>query len=190
MYVGNIDLEDFLTCSSGNVLNCPSPDHVPRHSLEIFIRSIQGSFKSDHRPYARLDFTTFQAGLPLSSVCLVHYALPFLPRKYSRLQTTGSHFQPTSTPLLVPLHHIIALLTAGPDALNILSVQNISVKFTDALQRYAVALENDNELRRAVIADVGLKGWREEKILAHWEAALLHEEKLSRWVVLVKKDGH
>ncbi|KAJ7709482.1 hypothetical protein B0H17DRAFT_1324416 [Mycena rosella] len=133
---------------------------------------------------ASLEFTTPASPLAFLSAPFSICAAPFLPRRYAR---TG--VGRTATPLLASVHRILELLTAGPAALALESVSNVSRTYADGLNAAAEQLEEDRATRTAFIQRCGIAGWREQRLMMAWEAALFSAGYMTRWVVVVRKQA-
>jgi hypothetical protein len=85
------------------------------------------------------------------------------------------------------LHRILELLTTGTAALALENVSNVSRQYADGLSAAATHLEEASATRAAFIRQWGDAGWREERLMMGWEAALFSAGLLMRWVVVVRK---
>ncbi|OCB86718.1 hypothetical protein A7U60_g6177 [Sanghuangporus baumii] len=181
----------------GDIVIWSSLDAVPRAFTQTFIRSTQAKLKRKHE-YEKtsvFSFTTSEAGFSIFDDAFIFAALPFsrVFSKYLSSESDSKLKQPgrlpglrCSTPLFTRLPEILSLLTSGPNALHVLSLSNGSASYASALEAHASALEYDEAARRECIKDVGIQGWREERMYARWEAALLTAGLLARWVVLLE----
>ena len=172
-----------------DVIIWPSVDTVPRAFVEKFIRTTQARLKkrtTTKQHASILSFTTAGEGLYIYNDAFIIAALPF-SRMYSKDTTRPTQGRRrTSSPLFTRLADVLSLLTSGPHALRILSMSNASLSHANALDAHAMALEYDSGARCRCIRAVGVEGWREERLYARWEAALLRAGMLTRWVVLVE----
>ncbi|KAL5489929.1 hypothetical protein ACEPAI_4761 [Sanghuangporus weigelae] len=183
--------------NNDDIVIWPSLDAVPRAFTQTFIRSTQARLKRKHE-YEKtsvFSFTTSEAGFSIFDDAFVFAALPFsrVFSKYLSIESDGKVKQRErlpgvrcSTPLFTRLPEILSLLTSGRNALRVLSLSNGSASYASALEAHASALEYDEAARRKCIKDVGIQGWREERMYARWEAALLTAGLLTRWVVLLE----
>ncbi|KAJ7766879.1 hypothetical protein B0H16DRAFT_1412808 [Mycena metata] len=135
---------------------------------------------------ATLEFTAPAAHLTFLSTHFTLCAVPLLPRRHCITRTTPTRTR-TTTPLLGSLHRVLELLTAGPAALALESVLNVSRKYADGLNAAALHLEEDRAARTAFVHQWGVAGWREQRLMMAWEAALFSAEHLTRWIVVVRK---
>ena len=94
------------------------------------------------------------------------------------------------TPLLTSLDGILRLILSGPAPLAVESVQNVSEQYASYLDRYVHELANLPKVRDKFVTQWGLAGWREERLLVTWEAALFRAGLMVRWVVLVTRTEH
>lgn len=85
------------------------------------------------------------------------------------------------------LHHSLELLVSGPTPFAIISVHNISSSYAKYLDDIGALLERKGNARNASIAQAGIQGWREIRLLTAWEAALHKMGYLTRWQVFVQK---
>ncbi|KAH8116992.1 hypothetical protein DFH11DRAFT_1578550 [Phellopilus nigrolimitatus] len=168
----------------------PSLDTVPRALTEIFIRNTQKQLnKPGNNGVSVLSFTTTETSLSPLTKKFVLAVLPFSRglngnAKYDDKHSGGTHTR-TPAPLLTPLPHILALLTSGPHAQRVLALSNLSDAYALSLDAHATALEYDFAARRNFIRGVGVQRWREERLYARWEAALLREGTVTRWAVVL-----
>ncbi|KAI5114713.1 hypothetical protein M0805_008741, partial [Coniferiporia weirii] len=130
-------------------------------------------------------FTTLESSLSPFHKSYALFALPFSPAHATTTKSFDARNARTLGPLFARLPHVLALLTSGPHALRILALCNASDAYADALGSYANSLETDDSLRREYIKGVGVQCWREERLYARWEAALLQGGILTRWVVIL-----
>lgn len=94
------------------------------------------------------------------------------------------------TPLLTTLAYILKLLASGKTPVAVESVQDVSDQYAGYLESYVQELSAMPKIRDRFIAQWGMAGWREERLLTSWEAALFRAGLMSRWVILVtRKDG-
>ena len=64
---------------------------------------------------------------------------------------------------------------------------NVSDEYADHLDEQAERLVTSEATRTKFQETWGMEGWREERLVATWEAALVRAEVLTRWVVVVEK---
>ncbi|KAL5529597.1 hypothetical protein ACEPAG_5582 [Sanghuangporus baumii] len=180
-----------------DIIIWPSLDAVPRAFTQTFIRSTQVRLRCEYKfeQTSVFSFTTSEGGFSIFDDAFVFAALPFsrVNSKYLSSESDGKIKQPGclldvrySTPLFTRLPEILSLLTSGPNALRVLSLSNGSASYASALEAHANALEHDEATGHKCIKDVGVQGWREERMYARWEAALLMAGLLTRWVVLLE----
>lgn len=168
----------------------PSLDTIPRALTETFIRSTQKQLnKPGNNGVSVLSFTTTETSLSPLTKKFVLAVLPFScglngNAKNDDKHSGGAHIR-TPVPLLTPLPHILALLTSGPHAQRVLALSNVSDAYALSLDAHATALEYDFATRRDFIRGVGVQRWREERLYARWEAALLREGTVTRWAVVL-----
>ncbi|KAJ7461473.1 hypothetical protein FB451DRAFT_1268289 [Mycena latifolia] len=155
-------------------------DYIPFSHLEASLLQLRTALAPG--TFARLEFTTPASDLPFLGTQFNFCAVPFLPRKYAR---TGR--RRTATPLLASVHRILELLTVGPAALALEYVSNASKKYAEGLDAAGGHLEEDRVSRTAFIQQWGVAGWREQRLMMAWEAALFSAGYLRRWVVVVRK---
>ena len=139
-------------------------------------------------PTAFFSFTTCENAYPLLSKKFALTALIFMRK--AKAPVASKHLAPqrSSAPLFASLHPILALLSTGPEALTILSVQNVSSMYVEELANSVERLEYDAETRRAYSKKVGVQRWREERLYRSLEAALLKEGMITKWAILLGKN--
>ena len=134
-----------------------------------------------------------------SSASFVVASVPFLPRKHlSRSKDKFRQAGPNSptpspcgsldlelTPLLTSLEAIIKLLTSGPWPFVVESAENVSEQYASYLDAYVQDITYNPRVRERFVFRYGMEGWREERLLVGWEAALFRAGFLTRWAVLV-----
>ncbi|KAI5114716.1 hypothetical protein M0805_006879, partial [Coniferiporia weirii] len=130
-------------------------------------------------------FTTLESSLSPFHKSYALFALPFSPAHAATTKSFNARNARAFGPLFTRLPRILALLTSGPHALRILALSNVSDTYADALGSYADSLEADDPVRRDYIKSAGVQCWREERLHARWEAALLQGGMLTRWVVIL-----
>ncbi|KAK7019310.1 hypothetical protein R3P38DRAFT_3273601 [Favolaschia claudopus] len=169
-------------------------DYLPFSHLESSLLNLRTTLNPGN--FATLEFTTPAPHVTFLSPQFTLCAVPFLPRKHARQTETPRSTRPrlrirTATPLLASLHRILELLTtrgAGPgDALKLENVSNISKDYARALNAAAERLEDVAAMREAFISQWGEAGWREQRLMMGWEAALFSAGLLMRWLVVVRR---
>ncbi|KIP12339.1 hypothetical protein PHLGIDRAFT_113814 [Phlebiopsis gigantea 11061_1 CR5-6] len=168
-------------------------DAVPYSCLPAYIRSFQRGLPSGSS--AMLGFSTYGNRPSFIRGSFVYAAIPFLARQHVTKQAasrSGSSsyarcpsldIQPT--PLMTTLNGVLNLLTSGSSPLVVESVQNVSEQYASYLDRYARELTDLPKVRDKFVAQWGIAGWREERLMVTWEAALFRAGLMLRWVVLV-----
>jgi len=91
----------------------------------------------------------------------------------------------TSTLLLTRLESIVALLSSL--SYRIVCVDNVSFRQAAILQKLGMDLADNKSKRVECIKDFGVAGWREERFMFAWEAALLSSGILVRWRIILEK---
>ncbi len=163
-------------------------DTIPYARLDAFIRDFQASLSFGTT--AMLGFSTCSSSVSFLSTRFVLASIPFLPRRFAASKRSGKTYpsaRRTVTPLLTSLDGIVKLLVSGPSPLAIESVQNVSKDYAKYLSRYVQDLTQAPDVRTKFVANWGIEGWREERLLAAWEDALVNIGSLQRWVILVRK---
>ncbi|KAJ6490594.1 hypothetical protein C8R47DRAFT_1214887 [Mycena vitilis] len=165
-------------------------DYLPFSCLESSLLELRATLAPG--TFATLEFTTPAPHVTFLSPQFTLCAVPFLPRKRTRPLPKGttvieSARTRTATPLLASPHRVLELLTAGPGALALENVSNISIKYAEGLTAAAEHLEDDSLARSAFINRWGEAGWREQRLMMVWEAALFSAGLLTRWVIIVRK---
>lgn len=173
-------------------------DAIPYAHLKAYIRSIQTSLPPGSS--AMLGFSTYGDKPSLTSPSFVQAAIPFLARQYVTKKTAFGSGKSTAarcpsldmepTPLLTSLDSIFRLISSGSSPLVVESVQNVSEQYAIFLDRYAQELTDLPKVRDKFVAQWGLAGWREERLMVSWEAALFRAGLMVRWVVLVTRNEH
>ncbi|KAI0929217.1 hypothetical protein AcW1_006217 [Taiwanofungus camphoratus] len=182
--------------------NCLCLDEIPYSQLESSTRRLQSRLSPGQT--VAFKFTTRCPSVSFLSTSFVLCALPFLPRRHARmgsLPEPSSDFSSSTTsfscfyalrnrttsPLLGSLSHFLELVTSGPAAVVVQSVQNASEEYADFLDTYVRNLEDDPHVREDFVRKWGIEGWREERFFASWEAALFSAKLLEHWVVVAHK---
>ncbi|KAF7363808.1 hypothetical protein MSAN_01038700 [Mycena sanguinolenta] len=163
-------------------------DYLPFSRLESSLLELRANLAPG--AIATLEFTTSAPHVAFLSPHFTICAVPFLPRRYLRSAAKTDRIRArTATPLQASLHRILELLTAaGPGvALALENVSNVSKKYADGLNAAAEHLEEASATRAAFIRQWGEAGWREQRLMMGWEAALFSAGLLMRWVVVVRK---
>ncbi|KAJ6531310.1 hypothetical protein B0H19DRAFT_967011 [Mycena capillaripes] len=164
-------------------------DHTPFSALEPVLLELRTTLAPG--TFATLEFTTPAPHVTFPSPQFTLCAIPFLPRKHARACAgpNATSIAPartrTATPLLASLHRVLELLTAGSGALALENVSNMSKQYTNGLTAAAAHLEDDRAARAAFVHQWGVAGWREQRLMMGWEAALFSARLLTRWVVVV-----
>ncbi|KDR73537.1 hypothetical protein GALMADRAFT_251264 [Galerina marginata CBS 339.88] len=109
-------------------------------------------------------------------------AIPFVP--YLAGEKHGSRKNRTSAPLLAKLPDILSLFPAGTSMID--NVVNISYQHAISLQSMEKELVDNKRVRQEYIRDVGMVGWREDRLMLVWEAGLLQCGLLNRWRITLK----
>ncbi|KAJ7112453.1 hypothetical protein C8R43DRAFT_153168 [Mycena crocata] len=159
-------------------------DYTPFSSLESSLLRLRSTLAPG--ALASLEFTTPTPSVTFLSTQFTICAVPFMTRKYPGGSGAPNRNR-TATPLLASLHRVLELLTAGPAALALESVSNVSQQYADGLTAAAEHLEDDRATRTTLIQQCGMAAWREQRLMMAWEAALFSAGHLSRWVVVVRK---
>ncbi len=165
-------------------------DDVPYRSLTAYIHTFQRSLPPGTS--AIVGFSALGTSA-LTSSQFVMAALPFLPRAYVRVRASKSFetipqsARRTLTPVLTSLESVLRILSSGPDALVVDSVQNVSDSYTGYLHDYVDELVKRSSTRDKFVTQWGMEGWREEVLTGQWEAALFSAQMLKRWLVVVRK---
>ena len=173
---------DGLNVISNAIQFCPSLDNVPPHQIATFIRCLQSRIKSDSRSLALLSINSCE-----NSHASFGHNFMLVTILLRRKVEAAKQLDRSTAPLCMSLHSILALITTGRDALKIVNVQNVSLQYALELENYAHRLMLDTTTRSLLTKRLGIQGWREECLYAWWEAALLKENLLTRWVVLLGK---
>lgn len=172
-------------------------DRIIPGNLTSFIREFQASVPVGST--AMLGFTARGRLFPSSKNDNLYdlAALPFIFRQHlaASARTSSSGSVPnvprsalrTMIPLKTTLDNIIFLLTSGSTPFTIKSVQNVSDEYTTHLDEHADRLFTDTQAWTKFQQTWGTEGWREERILAVWEAALVRAEVFTRWAVVVER---
>ncbi|KAJ7137725.1 hypothetical protein C8R44DRAFT_727940 [Mycena epipterygia] len=159
-------------------------DYIPFSHLEPSLLRLRAALAPG--TVATLEFTTPAPSTTFLSTPFNLCAVPFLPRKYA---VGAPRRTRTATPLLASVHRVLELLAAGPGpaALTLERVENVSKTYAEGLNAAAGHLEDDRATRAAFIQQWGVAGWREQRLMMAWEAALFSAGHLTRWVVVVRK---
>ncbi|KAJ7735430.1 hypothetical protein B0H14DRAFT_3516846 [Mycena olivaceomarginata] len=132
-------------------------DYLPFSCLEPSLLELRATLTPGTS--ATLEFTT-----PAPHVAFLSPHNSTLPGPRARTRT--------ATPLQASLHRILELLTTGTAALALENVSNVSRQYADGLSAAATHLEEASATRAAFIRQWGDAGWREERLMMGWEAAL------------------
>ena len=175
-----------------------SLDAVPFSKLKAHVRALQLSLPPGTS--AIVGFSTRGNSVPYLSTAFVHASIPFIARKHvteRRMKATSQPGKSTTgrypsldmkaTPLLTSLDHNLKLLATGAAPLLVESVQNVSAQYASYLERYVQELTDIPKVRDRFVAQWGMAGWREERLLVAWEAALFRAGLMSRWAVFVTR---
>lgn len=166
-------------------------DRVPLNELGLFIHDVQSSLTVGSK--AMIGFTArgrhFPPSPSESSPLYALAAIPFLPRQHLRLTEKASLLEERPTPprttlrTLLPLRttldNVIYLLTSGKSSLTLKSVANISEEYAIHLDEQAERLMASEATRTKFQETWGMEGWREERLVATWEAALVRANRES-----------
>ncbi|KAJ7723957.1 hypothetical protein DFH07DRAFT_931954 [Mycena maculata] len=156
-------------------------DRIPFSHFETSLLQLRATLAPG--TFATLEFTTPAAHVAFLSPQFNICAVPFLPRQHIRSPSTVR----PATPLLGSVHRVLELLTAGPSAFALENVSNVSRTYAEALGAAAARLKDDRAARTAFIQQWEITGWREQRLMMGWEAALFSVGYLTRWVVVVRK---
>lgn len=157
-------------------------DAVPASRLPSFIQAIQ---RRSEKSFI-LSFSTRSTAEPLQDVSFVLASLPFLLRRYHRSMPMARSSR-VATPLFTPIDAIVKILSSGPSPFVVESVKNVSQYHANTLEAYVESLETEVLVRTQCIETCGIDGWREDRFMAAWEAALFTSGLLSRWAVVVSR---
>lgn len=164
-------------------------DAVPYHQLAAYIHAFQCALP--HGVSAMLGFSTLGPTVQSGSPQAIFASIPFLPRKNIKQVGTSTDLLPSSrrslVPLLATLNEVLDLLTSLPSPLVIASVQNFSDGHAQSVEDYVEDLTYVPSVRKQFVSEWGMDGWREERLLGSWEAALFKVGILTRWLILVRK---
>jgi hypothetical protein len=155
-------------------------DVVPHRDLETELRRIQISYQAASS--ITIEFSCLASSVTFMSKQFVLCAIPLLPR------TLGKRIERkprTSTLLLTRLESIVALLSSL--SCRIVRVDNVSFGQAAILQKLEMDLVDNRSKRVECIQDLGVAGWREERFMLAWEAALLASGILVRWRIILEK---
>lgn len=98
------------------------------------------------------------------------------------------------TPILLSLRHAVKSLsssgvgpraTAGEGRLVVMSVDDTSGTYANALAETIKHMEGDADFRQRLVDESGVKGWRRGMFCVELEAALYKAGLMKRWEVLV-----
>ncbi|PCH37892.1 hypothetical protein WOLCODRAFT_114401 [Wolfiporia cocos MD-104 SS10] len=180
-----------------------SLDGIPYARAEAYIRMLQSSLP----PCTSIviDVTTRGTAVSFLNSSFILASLPFLPRRHVhrklevnlhsiknlRVSETDA-WSPTSrmvspAPLLTTLSQTLQLLASGQTPLTIESVRNTSDEDANLLRAYVQDLEENQVVRDDFVRKWNIEGWREERLYAVWEAAVLDAKLLERWTIVVRK---
>lgn len=174
-------------------------DAVPYPRLKAYIRYVQALLVPESS--VGFGFSTLGPSALHTGASFVVASVPFLPRKHlSRSKDKFRQLGPNPpnpspcgsldlelTPLLTSLEAIIKLLTSGSWPFVVESVQNVSEQYATYLDAYVQDITYNPRVRERFVSRWGMEGWREERLLVGWEAALFRAGFLTRWAVLVHK---
>lgn len=164
-------------------------DAVPFAQLPAYIRAFQASLAPGMS--AMLGFSTLGSSVQADSTQFLVASMPFLPRQYTHKPGSCDELpqsaRRTLIPLLTSLNQVLELVSSGPSPLLVESVQNVSDQYAGFLQDYTRDLTYLSSARDKFVSRWGVAGWREERLLGSWEAALFSTTILSRWLILVRK---
>ncbi|KAF8205781.1 hypothetical protein K438DRAFT_1670024 [Mycena galopus ATCC 62051] len=162
-------------------------DYVPFSRLEPSLLELRATLVPG--TFATLEFTAPAPHVSFLSPHFIICAVPFLPRRHvAQIAPNSIHPRTrTATPLQASLHRVLELLTAAPGALALENVSNVSKQYAEGLNKAAEQLEDAGVTRAAFIRQWGEAGWREQRLMMGWEAALFSAGLLTRWLVVVRK---
>ncbi|KAI0059532.1 hypothetical protein BV25DRAFT_1050293 [Artomyces pyxidatus] len=152
-------------------------DFVPPAKLSSTIRHYLRTASSIQHTVSLL-LTTKDPSVSFLDPAFALVALPFLPRR-SSLNTR------TTTAFVTSLSTILGLLSDA--AATVVSVENTSTSYADALFRASETMKNEPPVRTSFVKQRGTEGWREECLCGQWEAALLQAGLLTKWRITVRK---
>lgn len=164
-------------------------DAIPYHQVAAYIRAFQATL--DPGLSAFIGFSTSGSSVQSDRDQFLLASIPFLPRRYIKTASSSVDFpqsaRRTLTPLLTSFTQVLELITSGPSPLAVESVQNVSDGYIAFLEDYVQELTYLPSARDKFVSQWGMAGWREERLLGSWEAALFSSAIMSRWLVLVSK---
>lgn len=165
------------------IASCARPsfdlDFVPYHDLQVELRRIHELHRQKNATV--IEFSCLGTGVRLMSSDFVLCAVPFLQQDDAKdTHTYTTRISRTSMPFFMQMHDVISILTSSR-ATTIKSVMNISYEHAETLYKVERELVNDRNLRIQHIKDIGLAGWRKDRLMLAWEAGLLSSRLLVRW---------
>jgi hypothetical protein len=155
-------------------------DVVPYRDLETELRRIQAPYQAGS--LITVEFSCLASDIAFMSAQFILCAIPLLPRAFGKRTKRNLR---TSTLLLTRLETIISLLLSL--SCRIVCVDNVSSRRAAILQALEMDLAGNKSQRADCIKNFGLAGWREERFMFAWEAALLISGNLVRWRIMLKK---
>ena len=171
---------------AGNLLTVGSQsisidlDVVPYRDLETELRRIQAPYQAGS--LITVEFSCLASDIAFMSPQFILCAIPLLPRAFGKRTERTPR---TSTMLLTRLETIVALLLSL--SCRVVCVDNVSYRQAAILQTLEMDLAGNRSKRLDCIKDFGIAGWREERFMYAWEAALLVSGNLVRWRIMLKK---
>jgi len=117
---------------------------------------------------ATLEFTSLSGSIIVLSTTHMLCMIPFLKRRLP--------------------HRLSDVLAAVDDTRNfkLSSLSNSSATYANALFAASTTLTNDPVARKRCIDKVGVKGWRERRLMLEFEAALLRKGWIEHWEVVLE----
>ena len=170
--------------------------YLPRQQLETAILAIKERFQRDDRHLAVLFVTvtgsdhslnTKNDNLGLFPPKHVILALEHFIRRHS----VGHGLQPMRFTITLGFLIPLCASKSGCSILpthHVLSMHNISTQHASQLEHYVSRLEYDNKTRADCLHRLGLRGWREERVQAIWEAAVMRMGLTERWAIVLGKN--
>jgi hypothetical protein len=155
-------------------------DVVPYRDLETALRRIQAPYQAGS--LITIEFSCLASGIAFMSTQFILCAIPLLPRAFGKRTKRNPR---TSMLLLTRLETVVALLLSL--SYRIVCVDNVSYRQAAILQTLEMDLAGNKSKRVDCINNFGIAGWREERFMVAWEAALLISGNLVRWKIILKK---
>ena len=155
-------------------------DVVPYRDLETALWRIQAPYQAGS--LITIEFSCLASDIAFMSTKSILCAIPLLPCAFAKRAKRKPR---TSMSLLTKLETIVALLLSL--SCRIVCVDNISYRQAAILQTLEMDLVGNKSKRVDCINNFGIAGWREERFMFAWEAALLISGNLVRWKITLKK---